>query len=278
MKNKSITVHTMVKNEEQWIWYALKSVLDYADQILVFDTGSTDKTVKIIKSIKSTKIIFEQKGEADAVRLRILRQEQLERTKTDWFLIVDGDEVWPLETLAELKYKINQASTTDYGVVVRAWNLIGDLYHFHPESEDYQWPYAPLEFKGWMNLRAINRKIPGLHLRGIYPMEAYCDAKNIPLQNYGLKKLQFCQNRYFHMTYLCRSSLTLHRQKELRRGINKIPEIGRKLNKNITFPQVFYLNRPAIVPDCWLKQTTKEKFRSIIFTPVKIIKRRIFKY
>ena len=48
-KNR-ITVHTLVKNEERWIWYALKSVLPFVDQIIVWDTGSTDKTTAIIRA------------------------------------------------------------------------------------------------------------------------------------------------------------------------------------------------------------------------------------
>jgi glycosyltransferase involved in cell wall biosynthesis len=52
-----ITVHMVVKNEDQWIWYSIQSVLQYVDKILITDTGSTDHTVEIIKSIKSPKLI-----------------------------------------------------------------------------------------------------------------------------------------------------------------------------------------------------------------------------
>jgi len=278
MKNKSLTVHTIVKNEEQWIWYALMSVIDSVDKILIFDTDSSDRTVAIIKNIRSAKIIFEQKGAVNAVGLRRLRQEQLERTSTDWFMIVDGDEIWPKATLAELKDLINGAAIDNYGVAMRAWNLIGDLYHFHPESEDYYWPHAPKGFKGWINLRAINRKVPGLHLKGSYPLEAYCDKKNIPLQNYGSEKLLFGQRRYFHMSYLPRSSVKFKGKLDLKRGTKKIPEIGRHLNKNISFPEVFYLNRPVIIPNCWIKPSFGSKFKSTLLTPLKIIKRKVFKY
>lgn len=277
-KNKTITVHTIVKNEEQWVWYALMSVIGFVDKIFVFDTESTDKTVAIIKTIKSPKIVFEQKGRVDAFGLRKLRQEQLERTTTDWFLIVDGDEVWPKETLKEVKSLINKAPLDIYGIVVPAWNLIGDLNHFHPESVDYQWPYAPKKIKGWFNLRAINRKIPGLYLKGSYPLEAYCDRKNIPLQNYGSKRLLFTKNRYFHMSYLPRSSDQEKRSLTLKKGPKKIPEIGKRLPEEVAFPEAFYLKRPSIVPSCWIKQSVRQKMKAAILTPFKKIKRRIFKY
>jgi len=89
----NLTVHCVVKNEERWIWFALKSILDIADKILVYDTGSSDRTVDIIKTIKSKKIFFEEKGEVDAKGLAQFRREQLIRTKKEWFLILDGDEI-----------------------------------------------------------------------------------------------------------------------------------------------------------------------------------------
>ena len=118
----NLTIHCVVKNEERWIWYALKSILDIADEILIFDTGSTDKTVEIIKTIKSRKIIFEEKGKVDAKGLTQLRREQLVMTKTEWFLILDGDEIWPERTKKELAANLKSVTKSDWGIVVRAWN------------------------------------------------------------------------------------------------------------------------------------------------------------
>lgn len=277
MKSKTITVHTIVKNEDQWLWYSLKPLLNHVDKLFVFDTGSTDNTVKIIKSIKSKKIIFEQKGDVDRTGMTKLRQEQLDNTKTDWFLILDGDEIWPEKTIKEVIELINKAPDYIYGIVIRAWNLIGDIKHYHPESLDYSWPFAAKEYKGWMNLRAINRKIPGLHLKGEYPLEAYCDIKNIPIQNYGRKKLLFTKNRYFHMTYLPRSSKK-NIKPDLRRGPYKKPEIGMPLPENVLYPEVFYLNRPNFVPSCWIEQTLEYRIKALFFTPFKYFKRKILKY
>ena len=47
-----VWAHTLVKNEERYIWYAVMSVIDWVDKILIWDTGSTDKTVEIIKEIE----------------------------------------------------------------------------------------------------------------------------------------------------------------------------------------------------------------------------------
>ena len=201
-----LTIHCVVRNEEKWVWYAINSVKDIAKNVIIFDTGSTDKTVDIIKTIKSKKIHFEQKGKVTPKELTKLREKQLKMTKTKWILLVDGDEIWPQETLKELESTIKNTSKDVYGAVARAWNLVGDVYHYHPESTKYHWPFAPKNYTGWANLRLIRKDVPGLHLKGDYTLEAYCDNTNTPIQNYGSKKLVFLKNRYFHATYLQRSS------------------------------------------------------------------------
>jgi len=56
MKKFKIVVHCLVKNEENFIWYAINSVLPFVDKIMIWDNDSTDKTIEIIKSIHSPKI------------------------------------------------------------------------------------------------------------------------------------------------------------------------------------------------------------------------------
>lgn len=271
---KTLTVHTIVRNEERWVWYSLMSVIEFVDKILVYDTGSTDKTVEILKTIKSPKIIFEEKGPVDRKRLVKLRQEQLERTKTDWFLLVDGDEIWPKKTILELREAIEAASASIYGIVVRAWNLVGDVYHYHEESVNYHWPFAPKNFLGWANLRAVRRDIPSLSISGQYPLEAYSDETGTPIQNYGEKRLIFLKERYFHTSYLPRSNFlndltTLNRKLKF--------EIGKKFPQNFQYPEVFYQSRPAIVPSPWQKQNKLLWVISVLQTPLRRIKRRILR-
>lgn len=270
----SLTVHTIVKNEEKWIWYALMSVKDYADVIYVYDTGSIDKTVEIIKSIKDPKIKFEQKMEVDKDGLTKLRQEQLDRTKTDWFLLVDGDEIWPDKTIKEFLTKIGNSDRQSWGVVIRAWNLIGDIYHHHPESESYHWPYAPKNYLGWANLRGFNKKeIQGLCVKGDYPQEAYYDDTNTPIQNYGSKHLIFLENRYFHTSYLQRSSSRQNDKLTLNRTLKNKIELGKKF-KIIDYPKAFSLKRSLNVASPWQKRSFIYFMLALFITPLKKIKRR----
>ncbi|KKR11163.1 MAG: Glycosyl transferase family 2 [Candidatus Woesebacteria bacterium GW2011_GWA1_39_21b] len=64
-----IWAHTLVRNEERYIWFSVMSVINYVDKILIWDTGSTDNTVSIIREIKKKypeKIDFKKVGKVDA--------------------------------------------------------------------------------------------------------------------------------------------------------------------------------------------------------------------
>jgi len=88
-----ITVHMMIRNEEEFIRQAIESVLPVAEEVIVFDTGSTDNTAAIVKGIKSEKIMFFEKGKSEPKRLVELRNEMISLTKTEWFMVIDGDEI-----------------------------------------------------------------------------------------------------------------------------------------------------------------------------------------
>lgn len=270
-----LTVHCVVRNEEKWAWYAINSVLNIAEKIIIFDTGSTDDTYKVLKTIQSKKIHLEQKGSVSAKGLTRLRQEQLEMTRTKWILILDGDEIWTKKSTEELEKTLKKTSNDIYGGVIRAWNAVGDVYHYHPESVKYHWPFAPKNYKGWSNLRIINREVPGLHIKGDYPLEAYCDKKGVPIQNYGPKKLFFLKNRYFHTTYLTRSSSRKVDKNILNRAKKWKFEYGITFPKSFPYPETFYLKRPSIVPPPWVKRKKTEEVFSRAVSPIKEIRRSL---
>ena len=46
-----IWAHTLVKNEEKYLWYSVASIAPFVDRVLLWDTGSTDKTPEICKEL-----------------------------------------------------------------------------------------------------------------------------------------------------------------------------------------------------------------------------------
>jgi len=194
-----ITVHTIIKNEEKWIKQVLLSVIKHVTTMLVWDTGSTDKTVEIIKSINSSKIKFFQKGKVNRKQLVELRNQQIKQTKTPWFLILDGDEIWPEKNLLQLIKAIKNAKPQTIALVNKTRNCIGDIYHYLPPSKG---EYKIGSWQGHLNIRAI-KNIKGLEVTGEYPLEAYT-FNNKPIQ-YQPENLEFVNIWYLHTTHLKRT-------------------------------------------------------------------------
>ena len=195
----AITGHTIVKNEQVWVKQALESVLPYLDRLLVWDTGSTDNTVKQIQLIKSDKIEFKECGPVDREGLVRLRNKQIQATNTPWFLLVDGDEIWPKENLLQLIKAMRQAKPETIALVNRTRNCVGDLNHCLPKVK-CRYQIGP--WSGHLNIRAI-RNLPGLTVEGRYPNEAYIyQAKKLQDQP---EHLEFVDTWYYHTTHLKRS-------------------------------------------------------------------------
>jgi len=78
----------IVKNEEEILGQCLESVKDVADELIVVDTGSEDKTVEIAKRY-SAKIFHHpwQNSFSEA------RNYSMSVASGDWILIIDADEI-----------------------------------------------------------------------------------------------------------------------------------------------------------------------------------------
>lgn len=240
--NSKITVHTIVKNEDRWIWYALMSVIDFVDQILIYDTGSTDKTIDMIKSIDSPKIIFQPHPVSTREDLVKLRQEQLDHTRTPWFMLLDGDEIWPRKNLRRLLQAAANAAPNTLAFINRSRNCVGDIYHYLPESAGR---YQIKGITGHLNIRLI-RNLPNLKITGQYPLEAY--TLNGQLLQSIEDRIKFVDTWYLHTTHLSRStrksadSQVIDRLKK-----RKLWRPGLKMHQS-ELPEVFWQPRPAIVP------------------------------
>jgi glycosyltransferase involved in cell wall biosynthesis len=102
----SVLIHTL--NEEKNIRNCLETV-KWADEIVVVDMYSDDKTV-VIASQYTEKIFYhERMGYADPAR-----QFGLEKATKKWILIVDADELVPLR----LKQKLETIITEDLGDII----------------------------------------------------------------------------------------------------------------------------------------------------------------
>ncbi len=76
-------------NEEEFIHYPLDSAYELADEVVIVDGGSKDKTIKIAKSYgPKVKIISTE----NPAMFHINKQKAIEAAKGEWILQLDSDE------------------------------------------------------------------------------------------------------------------------------------------------------------------------------------------
>lgn len=267
----TICANTLVKNEERYLWFAVKSVIDYVDKISIWDTGSSDKTVEIIKKLQDKypdKIDFREVGSVDREGFTALRQKMLEGSDCDWILILDGDEVWWEDSIkklvATILYKGHELET----IVTPYVNLIGDIFHY---QEGRAGRYQIDGREGHLTIRAINRKIPGLHVDMPYGKEGYFDDKNIPVQGRPGVGREFIDASYLHFSHLERGGdklVVVDRAKKFKY------ELGTTFPFDYFYPEVLFKTRPQNVSSPWVKMNKKYRLLSGFITPLKKIKRR----
>ena len=86
MKNHTLSVMLITKNEADRVERCLLSIKDLADEIIVLDSGSTDETVNICKQYTTHVYNTDWPG------FGLQKQRALEKTTCDWVLSIDADE------------------------------------------------------------------------------------------------------------------------------------------------------------------------------------------
>ena len=130
-----ISALVLVKDEEDRIDDCL-SQLKFADEVIVLDQNSQDKTVEIAKKFKT--IILSSQDENFANNRNILTH----KAKNEWLLFVDADERLPEELVAEIQSAMENQKYSAYyisrkNIILGSWLKHGGW-----------WPdYVPKLFK-----------------------------------------------------------------------------------------------------------------------------------
>jgi glycosyltransferase involved in cell wall biosynthesis len=253
-----LVAHTVVRNEECWIWYCLASALPFVDSQLVWDTGSTDTSIAVVTTLHNPKIQFKKVAiTADETALSAVRQQMLEATNSDWLMILDGDEIWPDASLKKIIEFISLQGENYDSIVVPTLNCVGDVYHISPPKLGR---YKIAGHSGHLNLRFINlRRVTGLHVANLPgQLQSYYDGSNTRVQDRDSQKIAFVDAPYLHMTHLARSTKRMNETNVFWRSTKKKTILGIALKPDFNYPIPFYYARPEIVPDPW-------KHRSFIY-------------
>lgn len=110
-----LSVGMIVLNEERILETTLKSIKDIADEIIIIDSFSTDRTAEISKTYGAKIYQEEWKGFGPQ------KNSVIEKCQGDWILLIDADEELSPELVKKIKmiisgenefevYKINRSS------------------------------------------------------------------------------------------------------------------------------------------------------------------------
>ncbi len=94
----TISLCMIVKNEEENLPRCLDSVRNFVDEIIIVDTGSTDKTIEIAKGYGAK--VFNHLWEGSFSKAR---NYSLKYATSDWILIMDADEELNKDDAPKLK-------------------------------------------------------------------------------------------------------------------------------------------------------------------------------
>ena len=123
------SVIILTKNEEKMIGDCLESIRQLADEIIVVDSGSSDKTAEIVK--KYTDKIFTDESDDFSAK----RNLGLAKAQGKWILYLDADERITPELKEEIEFLLRQ----DYGGQVggSAYKIPRKNFYFG----NHEWPY-----------------------------------------------------------------------------------------------------------------------------------------
>lgn len=131
MKNGKISALLIVFNEEENIVDALNSV-SFADEIIVLDSFSTDKTVEIIKTQYPHVRLYQNKFE-DFTKQRNLC---LSYAQNEWILFLDADERVTPSLKAEILSEIKKHDARDVYYFKRKFFFKGEQINFSGTQND----------------------------------------------------------------------------------------------------------------------------------------------
>lgn len=150
----------IVKNEELMLAQCLNSVKDLVNEIIIVDTGSTDRTKEIAASFGAKVYDFTWINDFAAAR-----NASLKHATGDWILVLDADEVIAKEDHLKIKALLDNPETIAYYLLQRTYTNNTSVLNFVSASKKN---LLTSGCKGWFDCAIIrlfrNRK--GITFKG----------------------------------------------------------------------------------------------------------------
>ncbi len=122
MSRQTLSVAMIARDEEHCIADAIKSVAPVADQIVLVDTGSTDRTTALAGELGAEVSRHEWQDDFGAAR-----NESLRHCRGDWILVLDADETVAQGDLPRLRTLTETPENLAYRFVTRNYGFNSEL-------------------------------------------------------------------------------------------------------------------------------------------------------
>jgi glycosyltransferase involved in cell wall biosynthesis len=119
MRNEKLSIVILTKNSEKYLKKVLESI-SFADEVIIYDNGSMDKTVEIAKNFKNVKIFIDEKWEGFGRQ----KQKAVDKAKNKWVFVLDSDEIFTDKLKKEI-IKVLENPEFDAYKVPRLNNFFG---------------------------------------------------------------------------------------------------------------------------------------------------------
>ncbi len=215
----SLSVTIITKNEADRIVPCLESVKDLANEIIVFDSGSTDTTVDIARQY-TDKI-----WQTDWPGYGAQKQRALEQAKGDWVLAIDADEALD-EELQESLREFLCTDREDIVAVKMKWGVT-----IYGKRLDYgRSARSPLRM-AW-------REGASFSSDEVHEKMLHADGRTITLKG---RLLHFTHRNYGHAQHKSVEYAWLGSQKYFRKGRRSHFLFGAVLRSLWTFILVYFI-------------------------------------
>lgn len=149
-----ISACVIVKNEEKNLPRWIGNMQQFADEMVIVDTGSTDRTVEIARAAGARVYDFPWKNDFAAAKNFAIKQ-----AKGDWIAFLDADEAFSEETVGRVRPLLKRIDRENRKIV----GIVCKLINFD-EDQDYRIINAVFQLRIFRNSPKI-RYVGAIHER-----------------------------------------------------------------------------------------------------------------
>lgn len=205
----SLALCMVVKNEQSFLAPCLNAVKSIADEIILIDTGSVDRTADLARIFGAQ--VYDYKWDND---FSAARNFGLEKASAQWILILDADETIASEDRLRLQNLVveHQDRPVAFSIETRNYTRVANTVNLRANTGEYPRHETGL---GWFPSRKIRLFPNSAHIRFQFPVHELVDPSvkraglkvidsNIPVHHYGCLNESRTKEKavaYFRMGY-----------------------------------------------------------------------------